>query len=581
MKTSTLRNAIVSALVVATLVPSRSAKAQFRELPPPPAYALRNVTVVHADGRQEVGINVVVRGGLIEAMGAGIEIPGDAQILEGDSLYVYPGIVDGDGEAEVAFPEIERSDSVRSWDAPRALQGLLAHRRVTDYLTQTGADGKDRRAAGIVAAGIHPRGALAAGLGAAILYRTDVERPWELVANDNVGLSMAFQSGQGVYPGTLFGVIAYVRQAFEDAKRDGLILQAYSESPERLGVPGFDPDYAVLRDAMAGRIPVYFAANRAEDIRRVLGLSDEYGFRPVIVGGHEAWRVAAELARRNVPVLIDGDFPEPDDWEEPEDEPEAEASEPDAATPDSLEQQAPPAGEPQEEEAQEELEPAAAREKKRIEDIRSNAGRLADAGVSFAITSGGGDGDIRQAARHSIKYGLSEAAALQAITEVPAAMLGIPNVTRIGAGMSATFVAMSGPIFDEDSEIRHTFVEGGYEKGAGAGGSGDAPAVVVTGDWVITFKSPGQEFPFDVHLEMDPDGSFRGSATSAQVPGRTSLRGRVSGNRIDFTMSIDTGGQQIEMSAEGTVEADSMSGSGDGPFGSFTFTGKKKPGGIR
>ena len=46
-------------------------------------------------------------------------------------------------------------------------------------------------------------------------------------------------------------------------------------------------------------------------------------------------------------------------------------------------------------------------------------------------------------------------------------------------------------------------------------------------------------------------------------------------------MSIDTGGQQIEMSAEGTVEADSMSGSGDGPFGSFTFTGKKKPGGTR
>jgi hypothetical protein len=581
MKILTFHHAIVPALAVATLVPSSSAKAQFRELPPPPAYALQNVTVVHADGRQEAGVNVVVRRGLIEAIGAEVEIPGDAKILEGDSLYVYPGIVDAHGEAELAFPEIERGDSVRSWDAPRELEGLLAHRRVADYLTQTGADGKDQRANGIVAAGVHPRGALAAGLGAAILYRTDVERPWELVANDNLGLSMAFQSGQGVYPGTLFGVIAYLRQAFEDAKRDGLILQAYGESPEGMGVPGFDPDYAVLREAMAGRILVYFAANGAEDIRRVLGLADEYSFRPVIVGGHEAWRVADELARRNVPVLIDGDFPEPDDWEEPGEEPEAEASEPAAASPDSLEQQAPPAGEPQEEEAQEELEPAAARDKKRIEDIRSNAGRLADAGVSFAITSGGGDGDIRQAARHSIKYGLSEAAALQAITEVPAAMLGIPNVARIGAGMSATFVAMSGPIFDEDSEVHHTFVEGGYEKGAGSGGGGDAPAVVVTGDWVITFASAGQEFPFDAHLEMDPDGSLSGSATNAQVPGTASVSGRVSGNRINFTVSIDAGGQQIEMSAEGTVEADRMSGSGDGPFGSFTFTGRKNPGGTR
>ena len=581
MKTLIFRHTLVSALAVATLVPCSSATAQFRELPPPPAYALQNVTVVHADGRQEAGINVVVRGGLIEAMGAGVEIPGDAQILEGDSLYVYPGIVDAQGTAEFAFPEIERSDSVRPWNAPRALEGLLAHRRVTDYLTQTGADGKDQRTAGIVAAGVHPRGALAAGLGAAILYRTDVERPWGLVVNDNVGLSMAFQGGQGVYPGTLFAVIAYVRQAFEDAKRDGLILEAYGDSPEGLGVPGFDPDYAVLREAMAGRIPVYFAANRAEEIRRVLGLADEYGFRPVIVGGHEAWRVADELARRNIPVLIDGDFPEPNDWKEPGEEPEAEASEPDAASPDSLEQQAPPAGEPQKEEAQEELEPAAAREKKRIEDIRSNAGRLADAGVSFAITSGGGDGDIREAARHSIEYGLSETAALQAITDVPAALLGIPNVTRIGAGMSATFVAMSGPIFDEDSEVNHTFVEGGYEKGAGGGGGGDAPAVVVTGDWGLTFESAGQGFPFDLHLEMDPDGSFSGSATSAQMPGAASVRGRVSGNRINFTLSIDMGGQQIEMTAEGTVEAGSMSGSGDGPFGSFTFTGKKNPGGTR
>ena len=72
----------------------------------------------------------------------------------------------------------------------------------------------------------------------------------------------------------------------------------------------------------------------------------------------------------------------------------------------------------------------------------------------------------------------------------------------------------------------------------------------MTGDWVITFESAGQEFPFEVHLEMDPDGSFSGSATSAQVPGTASVRGEVSGNRIDFTISIDAGGQQIEMNAE-------------------------------
>ncbi len=560
MNRPSLRNLIGGAALLATIGLPKAGAAQFREPPPPPAYALQNVTVVHADGRREPGVNLVVRGGLIEALGVGIPIPGDAQVLEGDSLLVYPGLVDAQGKAEVGFPEIEPGDSVRSWDGPRDLQGMLAHRRVADFLTHTGQDGKEQRAAGLVAAGIHPDGALAAGLGAAILYRTDVDRPWQLIANDNVGLSMAFKSGQRVYPGTLFGIIAYMRQAFEDARRDAMVRDAYARDPEGLGIPSFDPDYAVLRQAMAGEIPVFFAANGAEDIRRVLALSDEYGIRPVIVGGQEAWRVAADLAERGVAVLIDGDFPDRDKWKEPKAEPEPAA--------------APEVTEP------EELEPAAAREKERLENIWSNAGRLEAAGVTFAITTGGGEADLRAAVRKSIEFGLSEATALRAVTTVPATLLGIPNVARIGQGMAATFVVVTGPLFDEDTEISYTFVEGNYEKGGGGAGAGGAPAVVVTGDWTITMSAMGQEFPMEASIDMDPDGSFSGTAVSDQM-GTASMRGRVSGNNISFTINISAGGQQIELTAEGTVEGDRMSGSGESPFGSFTFTGRKSPGGAR
>ncbi|HEX9729715.1 MAG TPA: hypothetical protein VGA37_14525 [Gemmatimonadales bacterium] len=562
-----LRHSIVAAVACTPLAWPAGAAAQHRAPPPSPAYALERVTVVYPDGRRETGVTIVVRGGLIENMGAGVAIPADAEVLEGDSLYVYPGLVDAQGKAAVAFPEVERGDSVRSWDAPRDLQGMLAHRRVVNYLTQTGPDGKEQRAAGLVAAGIIPSGALAAGLGAAILYRTDVERPWEMVVNDDVGLSMAFQGAQGVYPGTLFAVIAYMRQAFEDARRDGVIREAYARNPSGLGTPGFDPDYAVLRRAMAGQLRVFFAANGAEDIRRVFALSDEYGIKPVIVGGHEAWRVADELVRRQIPVLIDGDFPKPDDWKPPK--PDTTVA--DSAAADTARAAAAPA-------APEALDPAAAREKKRLEDIWSNAGRLEAARVTFAITSGGGDGNVLEATRKSIEYGLTESAALAAITSVPATLLGIPQVTRLGAGTPATFVAWSGPIFEEKSEVRYVFVEGGYEKGAGGGGGG-APAVVVTGAWTITMAAGGQEFPFEASLTMDPDGSFRGTATSEV--GSASMRGNVSGNRVHFTMSVNAGGQEFEMTGDGTVEGDRMSGSGEGPFGPFSFSGRKHPGGAR
>ncbi|RMH18665.1 MAG: hypothetical protein D6701_06075 [Gemmatimonadetes bacterium] len=546
------RSALVLALAVASAMPGR-ARAQFDEPPPPPAYALTNVTVVHADGRREEGVTLVVRGGMVETLRAGADVPADALQLEGDSLWVYPGLVDAQGSAEVAFPEVERPDGAVPWNAPRAVQGLLAHRRVADHLAATGEDGADQRKKGVVAAGIHAEGSLAAGRAAAIVWRPDAATPWELIGDEVVGLDMSFRGARGAYPGTLFAVIAYIRQAFEDANREGRIQAAYARDPKGLAPPRWDPDYAVLREVVAGAYPVFFAADEAEDIRRVLGLADEFGFRPVIVGGEEAWKVAGDLARRNVPVLVNGDFPKPSDWD-----PKAED--------------------------QENLEPAAAREKKRVEAAWSNPARLAEAGVRFAITSGGGKADLRDAARKAIEYGLSEEAALRAITTTPAELLGLPNVPRVGKDLTATFVVMDGPIFDEGTNVNYTFVEGGLERGkkpgAKNGGGGAAAAVNVSGAWILSVEAGGAQFDFEATFTQAPDGSFTGSASNPDA-GDATVSGSVSGNSISLTLSLDAGGQSVELTASGTVEGDTMSGSGESPFGEFSFTGRRKPGGAR
>ena len=70
--------------------------------------------------------------------------------------------------------------------------------------------------------------------------------------------------------------------------------------------------------------------------------------------------VADELADRGVPVLIDTDFREPDEWDP---------------------------------ESEDELEPAAFREKRELEALYGNAAALEAAGVQFALTSGAGDAD--------------------------------------------------------------------------------------------------------------------------------------------------------------------------------------------
>ncbi len=58
------------------------------------AIAIRDARVVPVSGPVIPKGTVVVRNGLIEAVGAGVAIPADAWVLSGEGLTVYPGWID-------------------------------------------------------------------------------------------------------------------------------------------------------------------------------------------------------------------------------------------------------------------------------------------------------------------------------------------------------------------------------------------------------------------------------------------------------------------------------------------------------
>lgn len=549
--------------MVALLWP-RPASAQFREPPPPSAYAIQNATVVQADGSRAAGVTIVVRNGLIEAMGPSVAVPADAKILEGDSLMVYPGFVDGQGQAEYEFPELtEDRDDIDSWAPPRDAQSFTPHRRVVDHLTAVGEDLSDQRKKGIVAAAVHAEGRLMPGQATLLLLRKDATIPEKLVVNPSLGLSASLRGAQGVYPTQLFAVMAFYRQSFEDARREGAIQTAYQRNPRGMTTPSWDPDYAVLRSVMSGT-SMYFAVDRAEDIRNVLRLTDEYGLNPVIVGGEEAWKVADILAQRRVPVFVSLDFPKPERWKP--DTKDAEESS-DTTTEGGADVQA------------EALDPAAEREKKRIEDSYRNASRLAAVGVRFALTSGGGDADLREGARKAIEYGLAESAALTALTTTPAQLLGIPNIARVAEGMSATFIVTDGNIFADETNITYTFVEGRLEEGTAPGeaASGEAATVNVTGTWELDIDG---QISATMNLTQDDEGKVSG--TFSFEFGSGSVSGRVSGARLTLEIALQAGGESMTIDVAGSVEGDTASGDGTSPQGDFEWTGRKTgPGGDR
>lgn len=542
------------ALSVLAALPGE-AVGQYMAPPPPAAYAAENVILVGADGTLRPGLTLVVRDGRIEALAEGATVPPDALVLEGDSLRLYAGLVDAHGQADVTWPEardVADPDDVQAWDPPRSRQGFMPHRRVADHLTATGASFEERRRAGVLASLVHADGGMAPGQGAVLLHRS-ARMPWQLVHTPDAGLSMSFRSAGGVYPSQLFGVIAFLRQAFLDAERYEAMRRASTQGDGGGSATAWDPDFDVLRRAARGEWPVYFVADSDEDIRRVLDLAEETGFRPIIVGGEEAWKHADELARRQVPVLVSVDFPRPTEWDADADTMAAE------------------------------LEPAAAREKERIEAAWSNAGRLEAAGVRFALTSGGGSADLVEGARKAVEYGLSPSAALRAITAAPAELLGLAGALRPRQGGPATFLLADGDLLgDEDAEIRHAFVEGQHTEGSAGngGGGGDAPAGDVSGTWTGDIEVGGQAVDFTLELTQADDGSLTGSMSASQMP-TSPIRGSISGTSV--TIVIEAEGMPEPIRLNGTLDdsGDRMTGGGTTPFGPMTFSATRRPGGAR
>ena len=532
------------ALVAALAGLPLPAAAQYDTPPGPAAYALAGVTLVAADGSVREGMTLVVRRGLIETLAADADIPGDARRLEGEGLYLYPGFVDGQGEAGVDWPDardVEDPDDVTSWDPPRSRQGFRPHRRVADFLDVGADDLDDLRSAGVVAAHVLPDGGMAPGRSALLVLR-DGRTPWDVVERASAGLVLSFQTAGGVYPSQLFGVIAYLRQAFLDAERWERMRTAAEGGEGGFVPPGWDPDYEALRTAARGEEPVYFEADSDEDIRRALDLADQFGFRIALVGGAEAWKLADELADRGVPVFVSLDFPVLSDWD-----PEADTV---------------PA----------ELDPAAAREKEEVEAIWSNAARLRAAGVQVALTSGGGDADLLEGMRKVVEYGLPPEEALRALTTTPATLLGVPGITRIEAGRPATFVVATGPLVQEETQVRYTFVEGHLtEVDVGGGGSsGEAPAGDLSGSWSGTISAGGQEMDLSLTLTQSEDGSLQGQATAAgQTP--SPVRGTISGTSVTLRIEAEDLPEPIVLNGTLSDDGDAVSGSGSTPFGEMTF----------
>lgn len=393
---------------------------------PLPTYVIRNARIVTASGADiENGI-VVISGGRITAVGATASVPPGAQEIDARGLTVYPGMIDAGtslGLVEVSGGAPGTVDTQEQGDMNPNIAAIWAVNPHSSHVAVT-------RVAGVTSVLSLPGGGVISGQGALInLFGSS---PREMAVVSEAALIVQFPriggggggfaaqlAQQGITPEAVTQRdrrIEEIRKLLRDAAVYGRAQDAYRKDPKSVPRPVTDLKLAALVPYARGERPVIFRADRERDMRGVIRFAEELKLKPVIIGGSEAWKMAAFLKEKNVPVILDGVLNLP------------------------------------------------LREDDAYDSLFENAAKLQAAGVRFCIATGDSGAHVRDLPFHAgmaAAFGLPRAEALKSVTLYPAQILGVADrMGSIESGKIANLVIADGDVLEPRTNIRYLFING-------------------------------------------------------------------------------------------------------------------------
>ncbi|MGE5233440.1 MAG: amidohydrolase family protein [Acidobacteriota bacterium] len=501
---------------------------------PPRVHALVGARIVVAPGKVIESGTVVLRDGLIVAVGAGVQAPPDARIWDAKGLTIYPGLIE--------------PYSVRPWPAPKepdkapqdGLPNAALHpeRDMTLYAADEGT-AKKLREAGFTTALVAPKDGILRGR-SVVLELGDGSVADNLLRENFAQHAsihpVALRREGGGYPESLMGAVALFRQTMLDAAWYGKAQAAYTRNPAQER-PAVEPGLAALAGVAAGKDLIVFETEDVLDTLRVAELAREFKLHAAVVGNGEEYKRLEDVKRTGLAHILPLAFPKP---------PKIDG-----------------AGDPTTD----------------LEDLRSwdaapdNPRRLLATGLEVAFTSYRLDEPkkLYDSLAKAIGRGLTADQALAALTTTPARLLGLSGrLGTIEVGKIADLAVVDGDLFVEKPKIREVWVDGNrYEIK-----ESKAAEVSAAGTWQLTVKTgDGQEIPVTIAIS-GKTGALSG--TVAAMDKTTPLASAdVSGNKLEVSFDGTSFGQPgtIEMTLE--ISGDNAHGAGTSPGGEFTVSGSR------
>lgn len=248
-------------------------------------------------GRIDNG-DVIVKDGVISAIGQDIPVPEGATVINAQGRIVTPGLFAP--WSQIGLVELsldgEANDSLTEDDFP-----LSAGLDATDAFNPSSTVIPINRAGGVTRAIAAPDfGAKMFGGQGAIVDLSG--RPNSVVRAQAVQSVAMGALGLGFNGGTRLGNWASLRDALDEARAYAANPAAYVMRPRQGGLP--IGDLKALGPVARGQQPLVVAVNGVTDIRTLIKLKAQYGVNAIILGGAEAHLIAPEIAAAKIPVIL-------------------------------------------------------------------------------------------------------------------------------------------------------------------------------------------------------------------------------------------------------------------------------------
>ncbi|HEX8835367.1 MAG TPA: amidohydrolase family protein [Candidatus Acidoferrum sp.] len=393
-----------------------------------PVYAITHAKIFTLAGSPIEDGTLVIRDGKIAAVGAAVEVPAGAQVIDAKGLQVYPGLFDA--VTQMGLSEIGAvGATVDTTEAGNYNPDVVAATAISpssEHIPVTRASGITEVLAVPASGGFDfggSRGTIGGQASALHLAGWTID---EMLVKKSAAMVLNWPQ---IQTETFdFSTFSRKEKPYTEAKQEydkqvneltDWIDRArhYAQAMEKGSVSKYDRDLKLeaLAPVVRRELPVLVFANRARDIRNAVEFCDKQRLKMILAGGQEAYKVKDLLRSKDIPVILRPMLSLPPDEDDPYD--------------------------------RELTQPA----------------ELAAAGVKFAIASFDNSFARRlgQNAANAVAHGLPYDEALRAVTITPAEILGLGSqIGTLEQGKAANLIVTNGDPLELTSEVKYLFIKG-------------------------------------------------------------------------------------------------------------------------